>query len=123
LRGPALTDAVLDLLIHNRVLLGHLRLLDLAYSTIDDQGVRRLSVLTSLRHLVLRGTLVTGRGVTKAVERLPNLRSLDLRATSVGWWARFKLRWSSPLLKAVFSPDWCSACPDPYTSAVRLLNS
>lgn len=96
--GPRITDAVLDRLVREPVLLGRLRLLDLAGSRITDRGLWRLRVLTSLRHLSLRDTAITGRGL-KVVERLPDLRVLDLTGTSVSRWARFKLWWFFPELK------------------------
>jgi len=101
--GARITDAVLDRLVREPVLLGNLRFLDLARSTISDRGLQRLCVLTGLEHLDLRDTPITGWGLRKVVARLPDLRVLDLRGTSVSWWARFKLRWFFPELTLLAS--------------------
>ncbi len=92
--GPRITDAVLDRMVREPVLLGSLRFLDLTGSKISDRGLWRLRVLTGLTHLCLRDTPVTGRRLNQLVERLPDLRVLDLRGTSVRWWVRLRLRWS-----------------------------
>jgi len=96
--GSKVTDAVVDLLVRYRNVLGSLRRLDLAFSKITDRGLRKLFVLPSLTHLDLTGTTVTWRGL-KVLDQLPDLRVADLTDTHVGWMIRTRLRWSYPGLQ------------------------
>ena len=96
MHGPRITDDVIGILIQDRRLLGHLRILDLRSSKVTDHGLARLPALVSLQSLILCDTPVTGRGLAKTVDRLPELRVADLRNTSVPWITLIRLRWSFP---------------------------
>jgi hypothetical protein len=99
LHGPAITDDVIGMLIRDGRLLGHLRILDLASSKVTDRGLGDLPALAGLQSLILCDTAVGGRGLLKAVGRMPDLRLADLRNTSLRWTTLVRLRWSFPRLK------------------------
>jgi hypothetical protein len=63
--------------------LGRLRLLDLAYSEVEEQALEDLAGFESLEELYLYGTEVGDR-TAAAVARFPNLRLLDLTASFAG---------------------------------------
>ena len=73
LHGPTVTDGVIDILIRDSRLLGRLRILDLASSRVTDGGLADLPALASLQSLILCDTPVIGRGLVKAVGRMPDL--------------------------------------------------
>jgi hypothetical protein len=101
MHGSTVTDEVIGVLIHDRRLLGHLRILDLGSSKVTDHGLGTLPALESLQSLILCDTLVIGRGLAKTVGRLPNLHVIDLRNTPVRWTTLIRLRWSFPSLRAL----------------------
>ncbi len=73
------TDATLALL------KGQVRLksLDLNGSQVTDQGLVTLTELESLESLKLRGTKITDVALQQLVDKLPKLKQLDLRQTTV----------------------------------------
>ncbi len=63
--------------------MANLRELDLNDSQVTDDGMPVLAKLTALEVIRLRGTKITDAGLREHLSRLPSLKRLDLRATSV----------------------------------------
>lgn len=63
--------------------MANLRELDLNDSQVTDEGVAELAKLTALEVIRLRGTRITDVGLREHLSRLPRLKRLDLRGTSV----------------------------------------
>ncbi|MGB7326022.1 MAG: hypothetical protein WBD31_14205 [Rubripirellula sp.] len=63
--------------------MANLRELDLNDSQVSDDGLAKLSLLTGLEVIRLRATTVTDVGLEQHLSRLPSLKRLDLRGTSV----------------------------------------
>ncbi len=100
LQGRAEGDAFLKYLAEHAAGLGHLLWLDVSGSQISDQGVRHLQALPSLRRLDVSRTPISNAAL-QVVEGLPNLEWLNLAGTSIGWWARWRLRHSFPRLSVL----------------------
>lgn len=60
-----------------------LKFLDIADSKISDAGLKELEGLDSLEKLFLARTQITDAGLKPLLDALPNLKSLDVRDTSV----------------------------------------
>jgi hypothetical protein len=54
----------------------------------------------SLRRLDVSGTPISAKAL-RVVKALPNLEWLDVAGTSIGWWARCRLRLSFPRLRVL----------------------
>jgi len=84
-------DEVLQYLAQNAEHLGHLHTLNLAGSAVSDTGIQSLPALRGLERIDLAGTRVTARGL-RSLSGLRHLKTLDLTETSLGWWARWRVR-------------------------------
>jgi hypothetical protein len=93
-------DAFLRYLAEHKPALGYLNWLDLANSRLSDEGLRPLRALTELRRLNVAGTPISKQGL-RILVALPRLEWLNLADTSVGWWTRWRLRWSYPRIRVV----------------------
>jgi len=90
-----LNDAVngngfIDYLVANRESLLELRRLDLAGCAVSDEAVRQLSVFRRLTELNLNRTPITWEAL-HIVEWLPELQSVSIEGTAIGWLTRRKL--------------------------------
>ncbi len=101
MHGPQITDDAVGILLHDRRMLAYLRVLDLRASKVTDHGLGKLPALASLQSLILCDTAVTGRGLVETVDRLPELRVVDLRNTSLRRTTLMRLRWSLPDLQVL----------------------
>jgi hypothetical protein len=93
--GIRLTDSqnaaeLVDLMIQELSSLPGLKRLSLAGSNVDNLLALELRVFKSLAELDLSRTPITDRALT-VVEFLPDLVTLNIDGTSVGWWARHKV--------------------------------
>ncbi|HMP01139.1 MAG TPA: hypothetical protein PKC45_01440 [Gemmatales bacterium] len=77
--NPDVTDAVVELLRG----WPKLKRLDVANSAISDQGLQALHGLGTLEGLVLSQTRISEAGLQQLLEKLPNLRQLDVRGVAV----------------------------------------
>lgn len=77
--NPDVTDETLAYLRD----MANLRELDLNDSQVSDDGLAELARLTGLEVIRIRGTRITDNGLRDHLSRLPNLKRLDLRSTSV----------------------------------------
>jgi hypothetical protein len=68
-----------------------LRRLELPSCNFADGSILQLSVFRRLAHLDLSNTPVTWKGL-EVIHWLPELESVDLDATAIGWWTRRKLK-------------------------------
>jgi hypothetical protein len=93
LSGPRIDDAVLLGLTTRRRILAGLRRLELFDTSITPVSLQHLRDLQTLNHLDLTGTAAGPRVVELLIRNLPELRTLTLRRTAIGWWGRLKLRW------------------------------
>jgi hypothetical protein len=100
LRGAAKGDAFLKYLAEHAAVLQYLLWLDVSGSQISDQGVAQLAALKSLRRLDVSRTPISDKAL-RVVKRLPDLEWLNLTGTSIGWWARWRLRYSFPHLRVL----------------------
>jgi hypothetical protein len=80
-------DELIHMMIRQQESLRYLRELDLAGCQISDEAVLALHVFTRLRDLNLNRTPITSRAL-KVVSQLPNLETIELDGTSIGWWSR-----------------------------------
>jgi Leucine Rich repeat len=94
-------DQFIHRLIKHRPALEFLLRLDLAGSRVSDAGLKSLQGLPLLEQLDLSGSQITGRGVSRALGELPNLRWLNIAGMSINWWQRWRLRRSRPNVKIV----------------------
>jgi hypothetical protein len=78
---------LIDTLVGEQAALPGLKQLDLASTPVTDAMALQLRVFQGLTHLDLSRTKISSRA-TALVDWLPELRSLNLDGTSVGWWAR-----------------------------------
>ena len=90
LHGAANGDHVLEYMISQHGRLLELRRLDLAGSTVSDAMVRQLGVFRRLAELDLSRTPITPQAL-QVVEWLPELQSLAIEGTGLGWLARQRL--------------------------------
>jgi hypothetical protein len=97
-RGRADGDAFIKYIVEHATGLDFLVWLDLAGCRISDQGLAQLGVLKSLRRLDLSSTPISEKALS-VVEALPGLEWLNLAGTSIGWWARRRLRRSFPRIQ------------------------
>ena len=93
-------DAFLKYLAEHAAALGHLLWLDVSGSQISDSGVLQLQALKSLRRLDVSRTPISDTAL-RVVEGLPDLGWLNMAGTSIGWWARWRLRCSFPRLRVL----------------------
>src|SRR5438445_7742844 len=100
LRGRADGDAFLKYLAEHAAALEYLLWLDVSGSQISDQGILQLQALKSLRRLDVSRTPISDKALP-VVKGLPNLEWLNLAGTSIGWWARRRLRHSFPRLRVL----------------------
>lgn len=77
--NPDVTDQTLGYLTEMKLL----RELDVAGSQISDAGLAKLSGLTKLQKLIVSRTKVTDSGLGPLLEKLPELKQLDIRETGV----------------------------------------
>ena len=75
-----------------------LRLLDLSFTRVGDEGLKSLAALPELRHLSLIGCRVTDSG-TDSLMRLERLREIYLTKTQVSHQAAEKLRRRFPMCR------------------------
>lgn len=75
-----------------------LRLLDLSFTRVSDEGLKSLVALPELRHISLIGCRVTDRG-TDSLMRLERLREIYLAKTQVSPQATEKLRRKFPMCR------------------------
>lgn len=75
-----------------------LRLLDLSFTRVGDEGLKSLLTLSELRHISLIGSRVTDHG-TDSLERLDRLREIYLVQTEVSSQATEKLRRRFPMCR------------------------
>lgn len=81
---------LVDTMIHERDSLPGLKRLSLAGCKIDNLLALELRAFKSLASLDLSQTPITDRALT-VVEFLPELVTLNIEGTQVGWWARHKV--------------------------------
>jgi hypothetical protein len=91
LNDSAAASEVIDALVNDQAILSGLQQLDLAGSPVTDALALELRVFQGLTHLDLSRTPITERALT-LVDWLPRLRTLNIDGTSIGWWARRRLR-------------------------------
>ena len=80
---------MIDVMINELESLPALKRLSLAGCPVDNLLALELRVFKSLSELDLSRTPITDRALT-VVEFLPDLVSLNIAGTSIGWWARHK---------------------------------
>jgi len=80
---------LVDIMIRDRASLPGLKRLSLAGCPVDNLLALELRVFKSLSELDLSRTQITDRALT-VVDFLPDLVSLNVEGTSIGWWARHK---------------------------------
>jgi hypothetical protein len=90
-RDLAQGDRVIDVIVREHVALRELESLDLAGSQVSDDAVLRLGVFQQLKRLNLSRTPITAKAL-EVVDRIPSLVELDIDETSIGWWAKHRLR-------------------------------
>jgi hypothetical protein len=93
--GVRLTDSpnvreLIETMVRELAALPGLKRLSLAGCPVDNLLALDLRVFKSLAHLDLSRTPITDRALT-VVDFLPDLVSLDIEGTSIGWWARHKV--------------------------------
>jgi hypothetical protein len=93
--GVRLTDSknvaeLVDIMIREQAALPGLKRLSLAGCPVDNLLALELRVFKSLSELDLSRTPITDRALT-VVEFLPELVSLNIEGTQIGWWARHKV--------------------------------
>lgn len=84
------TAELVDVMISEQASLPGLKRLSLAGSQVDNLLALELRVFKSLAELDLSRTQITDRALT-VVDFLPDLVTLNIDDTSVGWWARHKV--------------------------------
>ena len=82
---------LIDLLVRDQAVLPALKRLELTGCRVTDALVFQLRVFKRLTHLDLSRTAITERCLA-IVDWLPALVDFKIDRTSVGWWARFRLR-------------------------------
>jgi hypothetical protein len=92
--GVRLTDStnvaeLVDTMIGERASLPGLKRLSLAGCPVDNLLALELRAFKSLAELDLSRTPITDRALT-VVDFLPDLVSLNIEGTSIGWWSRHK---------------------------------
>jgi hypothetical protein len=94
IRVPASADvaAVLDAMVPERAVLGGLKRLEMAGCAVTDRLALQLRVFSGLTHLDLSHTLISEQAL-ELVNWLRQLEEFPIEGTSIGWWARRKLRW------------------------------
>ena len=80
---------MIDVMISEQASLPGLKRLSLAGCPVDNLLALELRVFKSLAELDLSRTPITDRALT-VVEFLPDLVTLNIEGTSIGWWARHK---------------------------------
>lgn len=117
LENSPLAERMIDELVPHQKELQQLQHLELAGSRVPDAAALKLAAFPSLTYLDLRKTPVTSR-IAALVEGLPNLRTLMLKGSSVGWWTRWRIglaiRRRQRPGKARFAPGQSS--PRPFAS-------
>jgi hypothetical protein len=93
--GVRLTDSpkvgeLIETMMRELAALPGLKRLNLAGCPVDNLLALDLRVFKSLAHLDLSRTPITDRALT-VVDFLPDLVSLDIDDTSIGWWTRRKV--------------------------------
>jgi hypothetical protein len=83
---------LLDTMVRERAILSGLKRLDLSGCPVDDLLAIQLRAFSSLVHLDLSRTQITGRALA-VVDWLRQLEEFNLEGTAVGWWPRRKLAW------------------------------
>lgn len=81
-----------------------LRLLDLSFTQVSDEGLKSVAALSELRHLSLIGCQITDRSVN-AMARLSQLREVYLAKTAVSDQATEQLRRTLPKCRIERSPQ------------------
>jgi hypothetical protein len=84
-------DALLDAMVPERGVLTGLKRLELPGCVVTDRQALQLRAFTGLTHLDLSRTPITARSLA-VVDWLPHLQSFKVDGTSIGWWARRRLR-------------------------------
>ncbi len=93
--GSELSDRGLSEFVSAR---SQLRLLDLSFTRVGDEGLKAVASLSELRHLSLIGCRVTDRG-TGSLARLRQLREIYLAKTAVSSQALEQLRRKIPMCR------------------------
>lgn len=86
--SPKAADLI-DLMVQEQASLTGLKRLSLSGCPVDNMLALELRVFKSLAELDLSRTLISDRALTVA-EFLPDLVTLNIEGTQVGWWARHK---------------------------------
>jgi hypothetical protein len=102
--GPHISDASLAWLKTANPTLAEIRLLDLNSSSVTDEGLQDVAVLSGLRCADLRDTRISAKGLD-ALTSLSELEWLHVGGTSVGALARRRLRKSHPQRTIATRPD------------------
>jgi len=84
-------EEMIRTMIREKTSLAGLTQLELPGCQVSDQFVLSLSIFQELQYLDLTGTPITSDSLAIA-EALPNLESLLVEGTRVGWWARRRVR-------------------------------
>ncbi len=97
LHDSAEADELLLYMAEHASHLRHLREIDLTGSLASDAGIESLCELRGLERINLEDTLITEAGIITLVG-LPELKWLNVGATRVGWWTRWRVGRSHPRL-------------------------
>jgi hypothetical protein len=80
-------DEIIAAMVDEYNALRELESIELVGSTVSDDAVLNLAVFQQLTWLNLARTPITRRALA-VVDELPNLRTLTLDGTRIGWWPR-----------------------------------
>jgi len=101
LNGPGVTNEVVSHIAQYNHLHDSLRLLDLAESEVDDDGIGQLAVFRRLIRLDLRETQISAKGLGDILPALTHLEQLHVGGTGIGWWQRRRLAKLAPKVQVV----------------------
>lgn len=94
LAGAKVDDNVLLSVTSRRRVLAGLRRLELVDTAVSSVGLQNLQAFESLQHLDLSGSQVSPNVLESLLADLPELATLNLSRTGIGWWPLTKLRLS-----------------------------
>ena len=100
LAGAQVDDRTLLSVASRRRVLAGLRHLELIDTSVSSVGLQNLQ-FEGLQHLDLSGTPVSQRVLESLLAELPQLETLNLSRTGIGWWPLTKLRLARRDLKIV----------------------
>lgn len=84
-------DAMISYMVEQSKVLGQLITLELPGCQVSDQAVLQLEAFQQLEHLDLSRTPIT-KDALWIVDTILGLESINIDATSIGWWTRRKVR-------------------------------